>query len=161
MKKSILLPTDLTITSLYPIHEICKNAGGEQCNIYIVHTLDTPTGIMDLLFLQERKPYKLLPPAFLEAIEMLRKKYSSAIHLLSFEFLYSNTRAYLRNYMQGRNIQSVYLLKDHVYENRLPQSVSCVRTLRKCKVPIIYVEGVKQSEVGILTTLLYKEKMLA
>jgi hypothetical protein len=159
--KNVLLPTDLTITSLYPIHEICKNAGGEQCNIYIIHTLDIPTGIMDLLFLQERKPYKMLPPSFLEAIEMLRKKYSSTIHLLSFEFLYGNSRAYLRHYMQGRNIQSVYLLKDHVYENRLPQSVSCMRTLRKCKVPIVYVERGRQSEVGVLTTLLYKEKMLA
>jgi hypothetical protein len=159
--QNILLPTDLTITSLYPIHEICKNAGGEQCNIYIIHTLDTPTGIMDLLFLQERKPYKMLPPSFLEAIEMLRKKYPSVIHLLSFEFLHGNSRAYLRHYMQGRNIQSVYLLKDHVYENKLPQSVGCMRTLRKCKVPIVYVERVTQSEVGVLTTLLYKEKMLA
>jgi len=159
--QNILLPTDLTVTSLYPIHEICKNAGGERSNIYIIHTLDIPTGIMDLLFLQERKPYKMLPPSFLEAIEMLRKKYASTIHLLSFEFLYGNSRGYLRHYMQGRDIQSVYLLKDHAYENKLPQSVSCMRTLRKCKVPIVYVEGVKQSEVGVLTTLLYKEKMLA
>ena len=55
---NILLPTDLTISSLYPIHEICQNAGGKPCNIYIIHTLDTPSGIMDLLFLKVYTEYK-------------------------------------------------------------------------------------------------------
>jgi hypothetical protein len=159
--KNILLPTDLTITSLYPIHEICKHAAGEQCSIYLIHTLDVPTGIMDLLFLQDRKPYKMLSPAFLEAIEMLRKKYSSVIHLLSFEFVYGNSRAYLRHYLQAREIQSIYLLKDHTYIQKLPQSVNSTETLRKCRVPVTYVEGARPNEVGVLTTLLYKEKMLA
>jgi hypothetical protein len=159
--KNILLPTDLTISSLYPIHAICKNAGEQQCNIYLIHTLDTPTGRMDLLFLQERKPYKMLSPSFLEAIELLRKKYSSVIHLLSFEFLYSNSRAYLRHYMQGRNIQSIYLLENYNYKPGLEQSINCIPALHKCKVPIIYIERAYTGEVGTLTTLLYREKMPA
>jgi len=154
--KNILLPTNLTITSLYPIHEICKNAGGEQCNIYLIHTLDTPTGIMDLLFLKDRKPYKMLSPSFLEALEMLRKKYAAVVKILSFEFLYSNSRAYLRNYMQGRNIQSIYMLEDYDYRGGLEQSVNCIPVLHKCKVPVIYIERVFNSEVGTLTPLLYK-----
>jgi len=159
--KNILLPTDLTISSLYPIHEICKNAGGEPCNIYIIHTLDTPTGIMDLLFLKDRKPYKMLSPSFLEALEMLRKKYASVIHILSFEFLYSNSRAYLRNFMQGRNIQTIYMLEGYDYSGGLAQSVGCISTLHKCKLPVVYIEKPSNGGVGTLTTLLYKEKMLA
>ncbi len=161
MSKNILLPTDLTITSLYPVHEICKNAGGETRNIYLVHTLDTPTGIMDLLFLQERKPYKMLSPSFLEALEMLRRKYASTIQLLSFEFLYGHSRAYLRHYMEGRNIGSVYMLKGYEYKSTLDQSVDCISTLQKCKLPVVHVERAARPEVGTLTTLLYKEKMLA
>lgn len=159
--KNILLPTDLTISSLYPIHAICKNAGGEQCKIYLIHTLHAPTSIVDLLFLQERKPYKLLSPSFLEAIELLRKKYSSVIHLLSFEFLYSNSRAYLRHYMQRRDIQSIYMLENYDYKPGLKQSVTCISTLHKCKVPIVYIEKAYTGEIGTLTTLLYREKMPA
>jgi len=158
---SILLPTDLSISSLYPIHEICKNAGGGRCNIYVVHALNTPAGIVDLLFLKERKPYKMLSSSFLEGLEMLRKKYASTIHLLSFEFLYSSSRAYLRSYMDARSIQSIYMLKNYQYLPGLGQSVDCIPALLKCRKPVTYVERAFHSEVGTLTTLLYKEKMLA
>jgi hypothetical protein len=159
--KSILLPTDLSISSLYPIHEICKNAGGQRCNIYVVHTLNAPTGIMDLLFLKDRKPYKMLSSSFLEGLEMLRKKYASTIHLLSFEFLYGHSRAYLRGYMDARGIGSIYMLRNYQYLPGLEQSVNCIAALQKCKKPITYVEKSFHAEVGTLTTLLYKEKMLA
>ena len=152
--RSILLPTDLSISSLYPIHEICKNANGQHCNIYVVHALNTPTGIMDLLFLKERKPYKMLSSSFLEGLEMLRKKYASAIHLLSFEFLYSNSRSYLRSYMDARGIGSIYILKDYQYFPGLEQSVNCIPALHKCRKPITYVERAFHPEVGTLTTLL-------
>lgn len=158
--KNILLPTDLSIASLYPIHEICKNAGKEQCNIYLVHTLNTPTGI-DLIFLKERKAYKEIPAAFGEALEMLRKKYVTVINILSFEFLYLHSKAYMCNYMEGRNIEAVYMLEDHDYRGALKQSVNAIPTLHKCHVPVIQVRKTNRAEVGTYTTLLYKEKMPA
>lgn len=158
--KNILLPTDLTIASLYPIHEICKNAGKDKCNIYIIHTLDTPTGI-DLMFLKEKKHYKEMSPAFSEALEMLRKKYATVINILSFEFLYLHSRAYMRNYMEGRNIEVIYMLEDHTYHGSLKQSVNAIPTLHKCNVPVVHVRKTNRAEVGTYTTLLYKEKMPA
>jgi len=158
--KNILLPTDLTIASLYPIHEICKNAGKEQCNIYLIHTLDTPTGI-DLMFLKERKPYKELSPSFQEALEMLRQKYATVINLLSFEFLYLHSRSYITNYLQGRKIEAIYMLEDHDYHGGLKQSVNAIPTLRKCNIPVIHIRKTNRVEVGTYTTLFYKEKMPA
>lgn len=155
--KIVLLPTDLTLQSLYPIHEICKNAGGEKCNIYVIHTLNLPSGIMDLLFLQEKKPYDKLQPQFSEALEMLRKKYAPVINILSFEFVWGNSRGYLRNYMAAREIQAIYLLKDYDYKHKLPQSVKCIPTLRDCKLPLVYVKKTTREEYGTLTTLLYRE----
>jgi len=152
--RSILLPTDLSISSLYPIHEICKNADGQRCNIYVVHALNTPTGIIDLLFLKERKPYKMLSASFLEGLEMLRKKYASTIHLLSFEFLYNSSRAYLRSYMDARGIRSIYMLRNYQYLSGLAQSVDCIAALQRCKKPVTYVERASPAEVGTLTTLL-------
>ncbi|MHA4810135.1 hypothetical protein ACX0G9_18625 [Flavitalea flava] len=155
--KSVLLPTDLTLQSLYPIHEICQQAVGQKCNIYIIHTLYMPSGIMDLLFLQDKKPYDKLEPQFSEALEMLRKKYAPVINILSFEFVWGNSRGYLRNYMTARNIQAIYLLKDYDYKQKLQQSVKCIPALVNCKLPLVYVHKTNREEYGTLTTLLYRE----
>ena len=155
---NVLLPTDLTIQSLYPIHEICRNAGKNTCNIHVIHTLSMPDGIMDLLFLQEKKPYKMLSPSFLEAIDLLREKYSSVINRLSFEFLWGHSGRFLRNYMQGHDIQAIYMLQAYEYKPGLPQSVNCLTTLHNCQLPVIYVQKKEKAEYGTLTTLLYREK---
>jgi hypothetical protein len=159
--KNILLPTDLTLASLYPIHEICRKHAGQPCNIYVVHTLHMPTGIADLLFIQQRKPYEMLSDQFSEALEMLRRKYAPGLQLLSFEFLWSNTRLYLRHYMESRSISSIYLLEDHPYRQRLPQSTPLLPVLHKCNTPVVHVGRPNTPEFGTLTTLLYKSKMPA
>lgn len=159
--ENILLPSDLTLASLYPIHEICRTSAQQPCNIYVIHTLNMPTGIADLLFIQQRKPYEMVPDQFSEALGMLRRKYAPTLQLLSFEFLWSNTRLYLRHYMGSRNIGSIYLLEDHPYRHRLPQSTPLLPVLHKCNTPVIYVEKPQTPEFGTLTTLLYKTKMPA
>lgn len=159
--KNILLPTNLSVASLYPIHEICKRANGELCNIYLVHTLQTPTGIIELLNVRDREPYKKLPANFTEAIEMLKKKYAGVINKLSFDFLYYNSRHYLINYIHARDIQSVYILADYNYQGGTKKSVDCVKVLHKCGVPVTAVNKAAREEVGTYTTILYKEKMSA
>jgi hypothetical protein len=157
--KSVLFPTDLTVQSLYPVHEICRQAAGSKCNIHIIHALELPSSITDLLFLQGKKPYNKLQPEFLEAIEMLRRKYAAVINLLSFEFVWGNSGVYLRNYMQGRAIQSVYLLKDYDYKPGLPQSVNCIPALCRSKLPIVYVQKVNKEQHGKFTALLLKNNL--
>jgi len=155
---NVLLPTDLSISSLYPIHEICRQAGNEPCNIHVIHTLSMPTGIMDLLFLQEKRPYKMLPASFLEAMDLLRTKYSAVIGKLSFEFLWGHSRGFLRNYMEARSIETIYMLKEREYKPALPESVDCRTTLHQCQLPVVYVQKKEKEEYGTLTTLLYRER---
>ena len=157
--KSVLFPTDLAVQSLYPAHEICRQAGSGKCNIYVIHTLEMPTSIADLLFLQGKKPYNKLHPEFLEAMDMLRTKYAAVINLLSFEFVWGNSGSFLSNYMQGRDIQSIYLLKDYDYKPGLPQSVNCIPALRRCKLPVVYVQKVHKQQHGTFTTLLLKNNL--
>lgn len=158
---NILLPTDLSLTSLYPIHDICRDATGEPCNIHLIHTLNMPTGIGDLLFLQQRKPFEKIPAQFMEGLDLLRKKYPTSIHVLSFDFLWSNSRVYLRNYMDARSIRLIYLLGDYDYKKALAQSASCIEPLQKTDIPVITIDRVYSGEFGTLTTLLYKEKIHA
>jgi hypothetical protein len=155
--KNVLIPTDLTLESLYPVHEICRNAVNRECNIYIIHTMAMPSGIMDLLFMQETKLYSMIQPQFMEALEMLKKKYASVINTFTFEFVWSNSKGFLKNYMHARDVHTVYLLNRHHYKGGFAQSVKCIPTLLACRVPVVYVQKTHKPEHGLLTTLLYRE----
>ena len=97
----------------------------------------------------------------MEALDLLRKKYPAAINILSFDFLWSNSRIYLRHYMESRSIRLIYILGDYDYEQAFPQSTSCIKSLQKTNIPVIPVDRVYPGEFGTLTTLLYKEKIHA
>ncbi len=93
--RNILLPTDLSLPSLYPIHEIGRASTGHKCSIYVVHALSMPTGIAELLFL--KKPYPQVPASFSGALDILRRRYSGTIEAIHFDFIYSNNRNYLQS----------------------------------------------------------------
>ena len=102
----------------------------------------------------------MLKPQFLEALEMFREKYANALNVLSFEFVWGSSRVFLNNYMQGRSIQVIYLLKDYEYRSGLPQSVNCIPSLLKCKTPVAYVQKKPKVEYGVLSALLYQEEKI-
>jgi hypothetical protein len=154
--RNILLPTDLSLPSLYPIHEIGRTSAGHKCRVYLVHTLAMPTGITELLFL--KKPFHQVPAAFIGALDILRRRYSGIIETIHFDFVYGNNRNYLRQYMEAREIQTVYILKDHEYDLPLLQSTDCRLALWHCDVPITRTMATADMGFGTLTTLLYHEK---
>jgi hypothetical protein len=115
-----------------------------------------PNGISDLLFF--RKPYQQVPTSFNNALDILRQRYNDTIESIHFDFIYSNSRNYLRQYMDARDIQAVYTLKDHEYDLPLLQSTDCRLALLHCEVPVIRTTADASMSFGTLTTLLYNEK---
>ena len=122
--KNILLPTDLTVQSLWPVHTIVKDAATEKVNICLVHMLSMPTSVYDLFFLKESKPYQQVPTHFTEAYQMLGNRYADAIGKINFRFVYCNSSRLLCNYVEGNGIDAAYLLDNYKYEKPLPQSVN-------------------------------------
>ncbi|WP_345258175.1 hypothetical protein [Flaviaesturariibacter amylovorans] len=153
----ILLPTDLTVRSLWPVHQIARNEAGPAPVIQLVHLLEPPTGIGDLLSARRNKPWEAVPPAFTEALELLRTRYEGRIAGLHFRFLYGSTGRYLRRFVEGAGIDAVYALGDYRYERPLPASLPFEDLLPKCGVPVHYVslrEGAL-ADYQILSSLLY------
>ena len=154
--KNILLPTDLTVQSLSPIHNIVNDAKGAKISIYVVHMLHLPTSITDLLFLKEINHNASVPENFAEALQMLRNKYQDAIKNIILKFVYCNTSRYFNNYLEGNEIYQVYLLDKYSYQQPLPDSVKFSSYINKCKVPLkkvpLQVEG--YAEYHILSSLL-------
>ncbi len=134
--KNILLPTDLSVQSLWPIHTIVKEAKNQRLSIQVVHMLSLPTGIGDLLSLREDRLYSQIPANFIDAFQMLCHKYKSALEKIEFRFIYCSTSRYFNNYVEGNNIHEVYILGNYNYSQPLPQSENFKSYLNKCKVPV-------------------------
>jgi hypothetical protein len=135
--KSVLLPADLSVQSLSPVHNVVRDAKNEKVVINVVHVLSLPTSITDLLFIAENKPYNKVPDNFIEAFEMLRNKYKRVIEKISFDFVYCSNSRYLNNFIEGNGIEAIYMLDNYSYKQPLQQSQKFTAFIEKCKVPLI------------------------
>jgi hypothetical protein len=134
--KNVLLPTDLTVQSLRPVHDIVNDANGQPITIHVVHFISMPTSIGDLLFVNRSKPYHAIPAKFNEAFQLLRNKYHGLVEKISFEFICCNSSRYVNNFIEANNIDAVYMLKDYNYVQLLKQSESFSASFNKCCVPL-------------------------
>ncbi len=112
--KHILIPTDFTIKSLKLIRAAVDRFPGEALHITLVHALEPDNSISGLLMMSKRlSVHQLCPQEFTEACEVLRNKYTSVVQRIKVEFYYGATKAYLRNFLEARNIDAVLLAKDY------------------------------------------------
>ncbi len=74
--KNILLLTDLSVQSLWPVKEIIKNhSGQEELVIHVIHMIEAPANIQDLMCLGRSKNNIPLPASFTDSFSALRNKY--------------------------------------------------------------------------------------
>lgn len=154
--KNVLLPTDLTVQSLRPVHDIVKDAKGRQITIRVVHLISLPTSITDLLFIDQNKPYKDIPENFIEALQSLQNKYQGIVEKIVFDFVYCESSRYFNNFIEGNKIDAVYMLGDYNYKQTLKQSEKIIPYLNKCKVQIrkLTLHAEASSEYGSFSALL-------
>lgn len=134
--KNVLLPTDLTVQSLRPVHDIVKDAKGRQITIRIVHLISLPTSITDLLFIDQNKPYREIPENFKEALQLLSNKYQGFVEKIVFDFVYCQSARYFNNFIEGNKIDAVYMLSDYNYQQTLRQSEKIIPYLDKCRLQV-------------------------
>ncbi len=158
--KKVLLPTDLTVQSLWPIHNIVRDTKYQKITIHAVHMLTLPTGISDLLSVRKNKPYHAVPANFKEACHMLSNKYNSSIDNIRFTFVYGNTLRYVNNFIEGYQIDAIYMLTNYKYGKPLPQSIDFTPIIHKCKVPLhqLPLHNEAFSEYQILSALLFGDE---
>ncbi len=156
--KHILIPTDLSVASLYPVHGACRENEGAVSRITFMHTLEMPGGIAELLFNSTEKPYHLLSPEFREALDIIRRKYSSPDRALVFEFFYGNGKSRLRQFIQSRLVHEIWMLEDFDYAGGLPQSLPSREVMYKLDCPVKEVSRPYQPAFEALGSLLYYKK---
>ena len=159
--KNILLPTDFTVQSLWPIHNIVKEAGEEKINVIIAHSLHMPSSISDLLFL--RHPFDKVPAHFREAYQLLCNRYKSIINKMEFKFIYCSSSPAVNNFLEANHIDAVYILDNYKYGRPLNDSANFCSCLKKCKVPVrnLPLHAEAFSDYQILSALLGNDKPAA
>lgn len=135
--KRILIPTDLSVRSLQPVHDALASFPGKQVRITLLHMLSVPEGIGDLLRLSRRnKASELISEVFADACAVLRNKYESQLPELRTEFLYGDTAAVLNNYIEGTGFDAVFLLDNHPYRSEHRESTDMRPFFNKISIPV-------------------------
>ncbi len=139
--KNVLLPTDLSVQSLWPINEIIRSNGNDEpLTIHVIHMIEIPNSIHDLMFLGRNKNNIALPASFNDALCVLKNKYGRSAVSIKFDIVYGNSYKIMRNYIQGREITQVYLLDKYSYRFQSAKSVNFTPFLKKIKTPVAYIQ---------------------
>ncbi len=137
----IVLPTDFSIGSLQPVHEVMQYHRHDVVRITMLHLVDIPSGIGDLLFrlrrMDERFP---VPKLFLDACEVLANRYDSRLTAIAPLIRYGSTAGFLENLISGLKADLVYFREG--YQEQLPfeDSVPLAPLLLRCRANIIRLE---------------------
>jgi len=156
--KNILLPSDLSVQSLWPIKKIAENHNSpELLTIHVVHLLEMPTSIADLLLLsRSKRTDNSLPHFFRDALQILQSKFNPEQIKIKFEFVYGSTHRALSNLMDVRRIEQVLILDGYKYQFADKDSVNFIGFFKKIKTPVVYIpyRQAKDSEFEVLSILL-------
>ncbi|KAA5532367.1 hypothetical protein F0919_16375 [Taibaiella lutea] len=137
--KNILIPTDFTIKSLKLINAAVEQFKGEPLKIYLIHALEPDSSISGLLFFKKRsKANFMYSDSFLDACEMLRNKYCSALKGIHIEFYFGQTNSYKKNFLEARKIDAIMLPLNYKFERCSGDSRDPFEVWRQKFVPVQY-----------------------
>lgn len=161
--KHILIPTDFTVASLQPIHAVVKcYCPDNQLKISLLHLLESPSGIQDLL----TKPAngilkKIVTEEFKTACQVLQTKYSSGIADIDIMIKYGTTASYLRNLLEGHKIDALWIAESFTFKRPSKQSVDIYRLVKKLRFPVNRAPVTGFSVMGnSLSELLVEDEVL-
>lgn len=138
----IILPTDFSIGSLRPVHEVMQYHRHDVVRITMLHLVDIPSGIGDLLFrlrrMDERFP---VPQQFLDACEVLANRYDSRLTGITPLIRYGSTAGFLENLISGLKADVVYYQAGFEEQTPFDDSVTLVPLLKRAQANIVQLEA--------------------
>ncbi len=139
--QTIVVPTDFSIRSLNIITGLAEKKLLQNASIILVHSLDMPTSMQDLLFVSRtrRENQQLISRHFSEACEVIRNKYSSMISSIRIQFLYGNSSRVFRNFLQASKAELVAFSSTCNYRSVSRNSVDMLPFIRKSSFPSVEI----------------------
>jgi hypothetical protein len=152
--KHVLIPTDFSIRSLRVIHGVIEKFSDEKITIVMMHALRMPTSITDLMMLARRSAHHdLITDDYKDACEIIRNKYASNIKLLKTEFLFGNTSAVFRNFLQYQNIDVIAYADKEEFRQAGKDSYNPAALIKKSKYPVYQVPLKQRKEKFLVSAM--------
>lgn len=137
----IILPTDFSIGSLQPVHDIMQFHRHDVVRITLLHLVDIPSGIGDLLFRLRRMDDRFpIPQPFLDACEVLANRYDSRLTTIAPLIRYGSTAGFLENLLSGLKADVVYYQADYNEQAAFEDSIPLIPLLKRSRANIIQLE---------------------
>lgn len=138
--KHVIIPTDFTARSLQPVHDVMRHYKGQLVRITLLHLVDVPDAIGDLLFRLRRMESRYpIPAAFSQACEMMINKYEDQLTAIKPLVQYGTTAAYFENLMEGFGTDAIFMQADYQLARPFEDSVDMNYVIKKskCKCPVL------------------------
>ncbi|MBK7884605.1 MAG: hypothetical protein IPJ81_13105 [Chitinophagaceae bacterium] len=133
--KKILIPTDFTVKSLILVRETIEQATEEKIQIVLVHGIQPPSSITELLFFSKSKLINSLQTEeFINACKLIKSKYQSRISSMYVDIIMGNNRSYFHNYLTGNQIDEIYFPLNYKMAVKHPLSFDIIHLLKKCPI---------------------------
>lgn len=150
MIKKILIPIDFTVRSLSLVKEAMERTSPDEVEVLLVHTVQLPYSITDLLFFSKEKFINAaLSDDFKASWNVILNKYASRLKSLSIELYTGHTNAYLRNFLEGNQVTDVFLPTDCQMELRHKFSVNPIPLFSNCPVNLVEVPFSDSDQYGL------------
>lgn len=152
--KHVLIPTDFSIRSLRVVHGVVERFGGEPLNIVLMHAVEMPGSIMDLMMLSRRSShYDLITADYKDACEIIKNKYASVIQSLKTEFLVGNGKGLFGNFLIYHNIDVIACAAKDEFRKAGPNSYNPAELIRKCKYPVHHIALTPRKEKYLVSAM--------
>lgn len=147
--KHFLIPTDFSIRSLRVVHHVVERFGGNgPIRIVMMHALEMPGSIMDLMMLSRRSThYDLITEDYKEACEIIINKYASSIASLKTEFMMGNSNGVMKHFLLYHNIDAIVCPSENIFRKAGKNSFDPASLIKKSKYPVYQVPLKKKEKM--------------
>ena len=139
--KRILIPTDFSIASLNVFKKALEQLEPEAYHFHFVVGQESSNSISDLLFYSKEKELKaLISNDFIDAIQLIQNHYSTKIASITYDILHSQSKRYVKNYIEGNHISLLILPDNHTPMKQGKRSIDLVTVLSKMELETMTVD---------------------
>ncbi|MBL7851047.1 MAG: hypothetical protein JNN04_09110 [Cyclobacteriaceae bacterium] len=133
MARTLLIPTDFSIESLWLLKEALRPVQIGKVSIILLHCVYTSDSIVELLFFSRKELVdKLINEDFRDACKILRRKYTHHIESLRIEIFSGNTQRAFKDFLLANHIDEILLPHPFGLKNVHRDSFSPEPFIRNC-----------------------------
>lgn len=146
MQKTILIPTDFSVTSLNALRLALEQLQDDQpINAVLMYAEWLEDSITELLFYSPKKRVESLKSeVFEEALMILQNRFENRIASIRIELFHGYNISAFRNFAQANQIDQVFALQDYTFKPA-KRGFDPIPLIKKSKFPIQFL-GWKEQE---------------